>query len=120
MSQRDTGAVDFTAAFVLGALFGAGIALLLAPQPGQNLRKDVRKKSRRIRKDAGKQFEKAAGSIRESGAEWKEDAEERLGALSEEISAAVEEGVRSIRETAAEELKGIEKRLNRRKKGLFR
>jgi hypothetical protein len=48
-----------------------------------------------------------AGSY--SAAFEKEDAEDRLGALSEEISAVVEEGVRSIRETAAEELKGIEK-----------
>lgn len=118
MSQRDGGAV--TAVFVLGALFGAGVALVLAPKTGPDLRKDVRKRGKRIRKDAGKQFEKATESIRETGNDWREDAEERLGALGEEISAAVEEGVRSIRETAAEELKGIEKRLNRRKRGLFR
>lgn len=124
MSQRDFGSFDFTAAFLLGALFGAGIALFLAPKAGDNLRKDlrkdVRKRSKRFKKDAGKQFEKAADSMRETGGAWREDAEVRIADLRTEIAAAVEDGVRSIRETAAEELKGIEKRIHNRKRGLFR
>jgi gas vesicle protein len=113
MSQRESGTVDFSAAFLLGALFGAGVALLLAPKAGKDLRKDVSKRGQRIRKDAGKQFEKTAESLRESGTDWMEDTENRLGDLREE-------GVRSIREAAAEELQGIQKRLDRRKRGLFR
>ena len=35
MTDRETGAVDITAAFVLGALLGAGLALFLAPQSGE-------------------------------------------------------------------------------------
>jgi gas vesicle protein len=120
MSQRNTGSFDFVAAFFLGALFGAGVALFLAPKAGDDLRKDVRKQSRRLKKDAGKRFEKAAGTARERGEVWREDAEGRIADLRTEISAAVEDGVRSIRETAAEELKGIEKRIHNRKRGLFR
>ncbi|MGH7543514.1 MAG: YtxH domain-containing protein [Gemmatimonadota bacterium] len=124
MSQRDLGSFDFTAAFLLGALFGAGIALFLAPKAGddlrKDLRKDVRKRSKRFKKDAGKQFEKAADSMRETGGAWREDAEVRIADLRTEIASAVEDGVRSIRETAAEELKGIEKRIHNRKRGLFR
>lgn len=124
MSQRNTGSFDFMAAFFLGALFGAGIALFLAPKAGEDfrkdLRKDARKTSKRFRKEAGRQFGKAAESLRETGSDWRVEAEDRLGELREEISAAVEDGVRSIRETAAEELKGIEKRIHNRKRGLFR
>ena len=124
MSQREHGSFDFVAAFFLGALFGAGLALFLAPKTGDDLRKDVRKRGKRMRKDAGKQFgkqfERAAGSLRETGDAWREDAEDRIADLRTEISAAVEDGVRSIRETAAEELKGIEKRIHNRKRGLFR
>lgn len=124
MSQRDRGSFDFMAAFFLGALFGAGVALFLTPKTGddlrKDLRKDVRKRGKRLKKDAGKQFERAAGSVREAGGAWREDAGDRIADLRTEISAAVEDGVRSIRETAAEELKGIEKRIHNRKRGLFR
>ena len=119
MSDRDSGGIDFAAAFTLGILFGAGVALLLAPKSGDSLRKDVKKKGRRFRKDAGKQLGKTGERIRASGEEWLEDAEERLQGLTEEIAAAVEDGIRTIRETASDELKGIEKKLGR-KKGLFR
>jgi gas vesicle protein len=122
MRHRDMGSFDFTAAFLLGALFGAGVALFMAPKAGddlrKDLRKDVRKRGKRLRKDAGKQFEKAAESVREAGGAWREDAGDRIADLRTEIAAAVEDGVRSIRETAAEEMKGIEKRIHKR--GLFR
>ena len=124
MSHRNMGSFDFTAAFLLGALFGAGVALVLAPKAGDDLRKelrtDVRKRGKRLKKDAGRQFERAAGSVREAGGVWREDAGDRFADLRTEIAAAVEDGVRSIRETAAEEMKGIEKRIHRRKRGLFR
>ena len=124
MSHRNMGSFDFTAAFLLGALFGAGVALFLAPKAGDDLRKelrkDVRKRGKRLKKDAGRQFEKAAGSVREAGGAWREDAGDRFADLRTEIAAAVEDGVRSIRETAAEEMKGIEKRIHHRKRGLFR
>jgi gas vesicle protein len=119
MSERESGAVDFAAAFALGILFGAGIALLLAPKSGGDFKKGLRKRGERLKKDAGKQFGKAGERIRESGEDWLEDAEERLGELTGEIADAVEEGVKAIRATVSEEFKDIEKKLGR-KKGLFR
>lgn len=102
MSHRNMGSFDFTAAFLLGALFGAGVALVLAPKAGDDLRKELRK------------------DVRKRGKRFKKDAGDRFADLRTEIAAAVEDGVRSIRETAAEEMKGIEKRIHRRKRGLFR
>lgn len=118
MADREGGAIDFTAAFVLGALFGAGVALFLAPKTGESLRKEARKKGKTLKKDAGKHLGKAGERVREAGEEWLEEAEERLGDLTEEITEAVEEGMKTIRHTVAEELKDLEKKVGR-KKGLF-
>ncbi len=126
MNDRDTSAVDFGAAFMLGALFGAGIIMLVAPRPRRKTAKDVSKRvnkqSQRLKKDARKHFEEAGELAREAGEEWLGEAEDRFGTLSEEISAAVEDGMRSIRETVAEELHGMERRLTskKRKRKLFR
>ncbi|HUP01743.1 MAG TPA: YtxH domain-containing protein [Gemmatimonadota bacterium] len=119
MGDTDSSGIDFAAAFTLGVLFGAGVALLLAPQKGDELRKGFAKKGRRLQKDAGQQLGKAGERIRETGGEWLEDAEGRLHDLTDEIGQAVEEGIRTIREAAADEIKELEKKLGR-KKGLFR
>lgn len=102
-SQGGIPSFDFGAIFLLGAFFGAGMALLLTPKP--SLRKEVKKTGDRLRKDALK-----------TGGELLEDAEQRIETLGEELSAAVEDGVRTIRAAVAEEVEGIEKRLSRRKK----
>jgi gas vesicle protein len=119
MADREGGGIDFAAAFALGALFGAGVALFLAPQSGENLRKEARKKGKGLKKDAEKHLGKAGERVREAGEEWLEEAEERLGGLTEEITEAVEEGMKTIRLTVAEELKDLEKKVGKRK-GLFR
>ena len=111
MTDRETGAVDVTAAFVLGALLGAGLALFLAPQSGEKTRKELRKKGRRFKKEAEKQ-------IRDVGDEWVDDAEERIQEWTQQISQAVSNGVEAIRDTVSEELKGLEKRMGG-KKGFF-
>lgn len=94
---------DFGAIFLLGAFFGAGMAMLLRPKP--SLRKEVRKTGDKLRKEAIK-----------AGGELIEDAEGRLGALGDELSAAVEDGIKTIRAAVAEEVESIEQRLSGRKK----
>jgi len=111
MGDRDTGAVDITAAFALGALVGAGLALFLAPQSGERTRKELGKKSRRWKKSAEKQ-------IREIGDDWAEDAEERIQEWTQQITEAVTGGVETIREAVSDEIKSLEKKLGG-KKGLF-
>lgn len=122
MSDRDSNPFDFVAAFTLGALFGAGLALLAAPRTGESLRKDLRKdlgkRGKRFRKDARKELGRTGERIKETGGEWFEGAEGRFSDLSAEIADAVESGLQTIRKTVAAELKDIEKRMGR-KKGLF-
>lgn len=116
----DGGMGDFLMAFSLGALFGAGLALVLAPQSGEKTRKELEKKSRKWRKQAGKRLEETGESLRETGGELLEDAEDRVGEWSAELSEAVERGIRSIREAVEDEIGRVEKGLRKKKKGLFR
>jgi gas vesicle protein len=101
MNDHDTSAIDFGAAFILGALFGAGIIMLVTPRPRRKTAKDVRKRvnkqGKRLKKDARKHLDEASQLAREAGEEWLGEAEDRFGTLSEELSAAVEDGMRSIR-----------------------
>jgi hypothetical protein len=47
--------------FGIGLLVGAGIALLLAPKPGRQLREDLREKLRRAPQDAEDRIGQVAG-----------------------------------------------------------
>jgi gas vesicle protein len=120
MAARDSGMIDFMMAFSLGALFGAGLALFLAPQSGEKTRKELGKKSKRWKKQAGKKIEDAGESLRETGGEWLEEAEGLADDWSSEIADAVEDGLRSIRSAVEDEIGKVEKSLGKKKKGLFR
>jgi len=121
MTDRDTGMVDFMMAFTLGALFGAGLALFLAPQSGDKTRKELGKKSKKWKKQAGKRIEKAGGELRETGGEWLEEAEGLVDDWSSEIAEVVEDGLKTIRSAVEEEIEKAGKTLSKRKKkGLFR
>lgn len=120
MTTRESGMIDFMMAFSLGALFGAGLALFLAPQPGEKTRKELGKKSKKWKKEAGKKLEGAGETLREAGGDWLEDAEEMVGDWSSEITEAVESGLQSIRSAVEDEIGKVEKRLGKKKKGLFR
>jgi gas vesicle protein len=119
MTTRESGMIDFLMAFSLGALFGAGLALFLAPQAGDKTRKELGKKSKKWKKEAGKKLEGAGETLREAGGDWLEDAEEMVGDWSS-ITEAVESGLQSIRSAVEDEIGKVEKRLGKKKKGLFR
>ncbi|MBE0591626.1 MAG: YtxH domain-containing protein [Gemmatimonadales bacterium] len=59
--------VGFLSGLVLGALAGAGIALLLAPERGDVTRRRIRRKFRDVSTDAREQFD-----------DWKDDAGREL------------------------------------------
>ena len=120
MAAQDTGLADFMMAFSLGALFGAGLALFLAPQSGEKTRKELGKKSKKWKKEAGKKIEIAGENLRETGGEWLEEAEELVDDWSSEIAEAVEDGLKTIRSTVEDEIGKVEKKLGKKKKGLFR
>ncbi len=78
-AEGATGMLGFVGGLVLGALIGAGIALLVAPQRGRSLR---RKLARRIR-DAGEEirddFEGLTDAARRSVARRRRRLRRRLG-----------------------------------------
>jgi gas vesicle protein len=120
MAAQDSGLADFVMAFSLGALFGAGLALILAPQSGEKTRKELEKKSKKWKKQAGKKFDGASETLKETGGEWLEDAEEIVEDWTSEIAEAVEDGIKAIRSTVEDEIGKVEKKLGKKKKGLFR
>lgn len=52
MYQRESNIVSIVAAFAIGGLIGAGIALLMAPQSGKRTRKIIMDKSMELRDKA--------------------------------------------------------------------
>ena len=65
--DRFRGATTFVAGFMVGALLGAGVALLVAPQRGEATRRRIGSRWRNIRDDAADQL-----------GEWKDDARREL------------------------------------------
>jgi gas vesicle protein len=53
MARDDSGAGTVVVAFVLGALTGAAVALLMAPQTGEETRRLLKEKAREGREKAG-------------------------------------------------------------------
>jgi YtxH-like protein len=54
----------FGAGILVGALLGAGAALLYAPQSGIETRLDMSRKARRLRAEAGGRWDEVAGGVR--------------------------------------------------------
>jgi len=53
----------FTAGLILGALVGAGLALLLAPQSGADTRRSLVRRARRLADDTRDRYEEARHRI---------------------------------------------------------
>ncbi len=67
VTDRLRGATTFVAGLMLGALLGAGVALLIAPQRGEATRRRIGSRWRDIRNDAAEQL-----------GDWKDDARREL------------------------------------------
>lgn len=85
MSERDeteaesAGSRDgLLAGLVIGALFGAGIALLFAPGSGQETRSQLRRRMRTLGKDASQGFERAEAEARRQLRRGRRGLEERM------------------------------------------
>ncbi|MBI4697756.1 MAG: YtxH domain-containing protein [Nitrospirae bacterium] len=86
------------AAFLIGGIVGAGVALLFAPQSGEKTRRDIAKAARRVKSDIKERAEDIADSI--------EDLVDKIGdRISEATSKGkeIEEGVRKNILNAIEE-----------------
>jgi gas vesicle protein len=96
--------------FVAGAVIGAGVALLFAPQSGAETRRQLKRKARHLRQvaedgleDLGERFEEGKERLRETVREGAHRVRERVQDVRERAEETVE-GVRSAGHTAREEL----------------
>jgi gas vesicle protein len=64
MDDDRSGARTFTAGLLIGALVGAGVALLFAPQSGAETRRLIRRKAKRLAADAQDRFEDVKDRVR--------------------------------------------------------
>ena len=91
MSSQNSGALFF-AGLVMGGLVGAGLALLLAPQSGEEIRSQIRDKSFELKDGAVESLAGAGHRAQEQVAVWQEKGQEVTEAISrskDSISQAV-------------------------------
>jgi len=58
------GAKTFTAGLLIGALVGAGVALLFAPQSGEETRRLIRRRAKHLADDARDRYEDVRHRVR--------------------------------------------------------
>lgn len=103
--ERDSG--GGVGSFILGALVGAGIALLLAPKTGAETQEDLKRQARKLRSAAEERVREAQRQL-----------EERLGDVREGVQTRIEnvkEAVTAGRSAATDARSDLEKRLQRSK-----
>ena len=100
--------------FLLGAMVGAGIALLLAPQSGEETRRDLKRKARQV-SDAARD---AAGDLQDTVADGYSRAKASVGTRIDSARQAIDlkkhqasEAIRAGREAAAQAREELEARL---------
>lgn len=103
--ERDKG--GGVGAFVLGALVGAGIALLLAPKSGAETQEDIKRQARKLRTSAEERVREAQRQIEERLGEVREGVQTRMDGVKDAVTAG---------RSAATDARGdLEKRLQRSK-----
>jgi gas vesicle protein len=103
---------------LLGLALGAGVALLLAPQSGEETRRAVARRARRAQEAAQDFVEDVSGTVADKFNQVRATVEERIGATFEavdakkrQVSNAVEAGRAAARQTRGE----LEHRIAERK-----
>ena len=81
MSSQNRGALFF-AGLVMGGLVGAGLALLLAPQSGEEIRSQIRDKSFELKDGAVEGLAEVGHRAQEQVAVWQEKGQEVTEAIS--------------------------------------
>ena len=93
--------------FILGALVGAGLALLFAPKTGEETQEELRERARQLRSAAEERVKEAQRQLEERLDEAREGVSQRY----DEVVEAVEAG----RSAAADARRDLEDRLERSK-----
>ena len=63
--DREVHSVTFVSGFLLGAMVGAGIALLAAPEAGMRTRKRIRRVAGELKNSAGDHWEDLAEDVKD-------------------------------------------------------
>jgi gas vesicle protein len=80
--SNQNGGVPFLAGLVAGGVFGAGLALLLAPQSGEKTRGQIRAKSLELKDGAVEGMTVAGHRAQEQAAVWQGKGQEVIEAIS--------------------------------------
>lgn len=97
MYERNTSIVSLISAFAIGGLIGAGIALLMAPQSGQETRDRIRNKS---------------VEIKDKAIETAEDTRERASKALNDVTQQTKEKVSSLSKRGQQMVEDQKQRLN--------
>jgi gas vesicle protein len=62
----------FAAGLLLGGLVGAGVALLMAPESGEDVRRQLTRRARRLADDARDRYSDARRRVRRARLHWRE------------------------------------------------
>lgn len=101
MADNRGDAAGYLGWFFLGAIVGAGVALILAPRAGQETRELLKEKSEELARRAGEFATEAqvrAGDLFEKGRELFEEQTERLVSAFEAGKAAMKEEMSRARQ----------------------
>lgn len=104
--ETDTGASAKW--FVVGALVGAGLGLLFAPQSGERTRKDISKRARKLRNEAEEKLDELGDQIEDRGRRIKGAVEDWADDVAEEVR----DGKRAIGRKADAARDELERRLS--------
>lgn len=88
MSNESKGGGEFLAGLIIGGLIGAATAILLAPQPGEETRAQLREKGIELKERVIELSEEA----RKKADEWQEEGLANLEAQKMRVEEALEEG----------------------------
>lgn len=114
MAERD-GGLEFFAGFVIGGLVGAAVALILAPQSGEETRAQIREKGIELKGRA----EELAVEARQRAEELSEEARKKAEELSAETRKKVEAIIAEARVRIEEAIEEGKKAATQKKEDLL-
>lgn len=79
MNNSDEPRISFISGLLLGAVIGASIALLTAPEPGRRTRRKIQRGATGLRESASERWEDLADEVRDKVEEALKGARQKLG-----------------------------------------
>lgn len=93
--------------FLFGAVLGAGLGLLFAPQSGERTRRDIGTRARQLKDEAADRFEDLSEEVETRGRKLKTKVED----WADDVRHEVRDGRRAVQETALGARDDLERRL---------